>query len=220
MRTSFGPTNHIEVLLGHFDGMDHVTVLGRGPSALEIRTEGDGAAVLVTDPTYALQDVFAGNPRAVMIGDASQVLPKVAQRYHATSPDTRPLLMHPCLPEPGCVQAADFKRHGLPPPLPVASLLNRHGLYTYHPGQPYPTSGVFLALTAALLDRPIVVAGIDLYRHPTGRMYVDSTREIHPTIWPAKHAESVDTEHLRRIAQRLGPMARAVGTAAEILAPL
>lgn len=209
----------IETIETWFAGVERVLVLGRGPSVRDPRVLRRAAdAAMVVDPTYALRDVYDGRPHAVLIGDESIVLGAVARRYRDEPPTHRPLLMHAYLPGTPH-HRGDFEALGLPAPAPILPLLRRRGLYEHRPGRPYPTSGVFLAMVAAALDKPTCVAGIDLYRHPSGRMYVHRKLEEGHVIWPNKHSEAVDIEHLRLVVARLGPRLECVGVAAEVVAP-
>lgn len=189
----------VEVLRGWFLEASTLTVLGRGPSAADhwAATQTTGA-VIVTDPTYATQDVYAPQPRGVLIGDRSQSLEKVAERFSATPPNERPLLMHMYLPGVPMMPFADY---GLPRPVPILPLLVREGLYRHEPHAPYPTTGVFALLLAAALDKPTTVAGIDLYRHPNGQMYVGQPPS--QLDWPSHHSEACDKLHIRNVMQRL-----------------
>jgi len=185
-------TDPADVIESWFADDAALTVLGRGPSASDAWTaEHVNGAVIVTDPTYATRDVFAGEPRGVLIGDNPQLLEQVAQRFLATPEAQRPLLMHAYLPG---APMLPFARFGLPRPVPILPLLVRRGVYLHEPYAPYPTTGVFALLLAAALDKPVTVAGIDLYRHPTGRAYVND--QAHDG-WPKQHSEACDTAHIR-----------------------
>ena len=187
-----------QLLMDYFASCDRLVVLGRGPSAVDARTRsllGDVPArnVIVTDPTYATRDVFEGEPGAVLVGDRSRHLAEVAQRFNATSPEKRPLLMHLYLPG---VPMIDFVSQGLPRPVPILPLLIRQGLYTHQPRQAYPTTGVFAVLLAVALGKSTEVSGIDLYRHPSGNIYVKGDQP--GTKWPAWHSEACDRAALQR----------------------
>lgn len=172
--------------------------------------------MLVTDPTYATRDVFGGDPFAILIGDESLVLPQVAHRFEATKARNRPALLEIGLPGPS-EQRDLLSALGLPHPLSIMPLLVRKKLYA-HQGQPYPTTGVFAVLLAAALEKDVCVAGIDLYRHPSGRMYVEEKLEEDRTIWPAKHSEQVDVHYLRRAANLLGDRLTVIGVAGQTVA--
>lgn len=187
-----------QVLMDYFAQCDRLVVLGRGPSAVDAKTkallkEVPARNVIVTDPTYASRDVFDGEPGAVLVGDRSQVLADVAKRFNATAAEKRPLLMHLFLPG---VPMIDFVSFGLPRPVPILPLLIRQGVYTHQPNHAYPTTGVFAVLLATALGKPTDVAGIDLYRHPSGQTYVSGPQP--QTKWPAWHSEACDRDFLHR----------------------
>jgi hypothetical protein len=193
-----GAVDSCDVLRDWFGCVNDLLVLGRGPGAADERGRGlietylasPQRGVVVTDPTYATRDVFADEPLAVLIGDQSKALSGVADRFLATPPERRPLLMHMFLPG---VPMQDFVSLGLPRPVPILPLLIRAGLYTHRPNEAYPTTGVFLALLAVALGKRIDVAGIDLYRHPSGKMYVS---EPDTEKWPPRHSEACDLDCL------------------------
>lgn len=192
-----GSADPCDVLRDWFSQADRLIVLGRGPSAAEARAEAAASPwVLVTDPTYVTGDVFDGEPAGVLIGDRSQRLADVARRFLATEPSRRPLLMHTYLPG---VPMLDFASHGLPRPVPILPQLIRAGLYAHQPRQPYPTTGVFLTLLAVSLGKPVRLAGIDLYRHPSGKTY--ATGDLSSPELPSVHSLACDLHHLRA-AQR------------------
>ena len=210
--------DHGEQITERFASVDSVLVLGRGPSARDPGIKpADHDAVLVTDPTYATGDVFEGDPFAVLIGDRPESMAQVSRRYHATQPDHRPLLLYAYLPVAMQTYPVDFAALGLPPALSVLPLLEQTDLYHYDTGRPYPTTGAFLVMVAAALSRRTFVAGIDLYRHPSGRMYVDRQLEIGHFAWPSHHSEAIDVEHLRRAADRLGDKLTCTGVYAQLL---
>ena len=210
--------DHIKALTDRFASVRSLLILGRGPSAHDPGIcPANHDAVLVTDPTYATADVYDGDPFAVLIGDRSEMLPEVAKRYNAAEPRKRPLLMYAYLPCAMENYPVDFAALGLPPPLAVLPLLEHTDLYRYDAAQPYPTSGVFLVMLAAALAKPAFVTGIDLYRHPSGRMYVDRQLEIGHFVWPSQHSEAIDVKHLRRAADRLGDRLTCIGVFAELL---
>lgn len=195
-----GPaTDPVEVLRHWFADADRLTVLGRGPSAAEEWTTSQPKeSVIVTDPTYATRDVFAGEPLAVLIGDQPAQLDAVAERFNATPAERRPLLMHTFLPGAPMLPFVDL---GLPRPVPILPLLTREELYRHEPGGPYPTTGVFALLLAAALGKHATIAGIDLYRHPSGQMYTDPAAAT--PLWPDRHSEGCDTSHIRAALERL-----------------
>jgi hypothetical protein len=208
----------VEVLHKWFERYESVLVLGRGPSAKDPAVRpGDYDAVVVVDPTYAWRDVYDGEPAAVMIGDESRVLGDVAKRFHVAPPERRPLLMYSYLPALLRERPLDFGSLKLPRPVPIMPPLVRTKMYQHVPGGCYPTSGVLLALTMAALGKRITVAGIDLYRHPSGKMYADAQAT---QAWPPKHSEACDVENLRRVAERLGDRVRWIGVACEAVAPV
>ena len=196
-------SDSVEVLRDWFANVDHVTVLGRGPSAADQWTRQQLTdAVIVTDPTYATQDIYDGEPMGVLVGDNAQVLAQVAKRFLATPAQQRPLLMHMYLPN-APMQA--FGTFGLPRPVPILPLLIRQRVYEHEPSEPYPTTGVFALLLATALNKRVTLAGIDLYRHPTGKMYVG---EQPTTKWPDQHSERCDRKHLRIAIDNLGERAQ------------
>jgi hypothetical protein len=181
-----------EVLTRWFSRWSNVVVLGRGPSAIEVREIREQDAVLVTDPTYTSGDVFAGDPAAVLMGDGPENLEQFAARFLATPPDRRPLLLHVYLPGAPLVS---FGQYGLPRPVPILPQLFRHDLYRHRSHRPYPTSGVFLVMLACTLGKPICIAGIDFYGHPSGRVYAsDNAASGHQ--WPARHDPEIDRQHV------------------------
>ncbi len=199
------PTDPCDVLRDWFSGTDQLTVLGRGPSALDSWTIGRiGDAVIVTDPTYATHDVYEGEPLGVLIGDRSTQLEAVSERFNKTDPDHRPLLMHMFLP--GCPMI-DFVSVGLPRPVPILPLLIRHGLYTHQSGLPYPTTGVFALMLAVALSKHITVAGIDLYKHPSGRVY-NGEVATYKFTWPNWHSEACETTHISAALTKAGKSVR------------
>jgi hypothetical protein len=187
-----GASDPCRVLLDWFADTDHLTVLGRGPSAADnwVRDQPRDA-VIVADPTYALRDVFDGEPAGVLIGDRPGNLRQVAERFNATPPQQRPLLMHLFLPGNPMI---DFVAEGLPRPVPILPLLIRTGLYTHQPGQPYPTTGTFALMLAVALQKQTAVAGVDLYKHPSGNMYHGEPPGF---TWPSWHSEACDLAHIR-----------------------
>lgn len=196
-----------DVITEWFAHSDDLVVLGRGPSAAEpwARELSSTGSVLVTDPTYVTRDVFAGDPIAVLIGDQSQVLREVAQRFFNTEPKARPLLMHMYVPGS---PPLDFASAGLPRPVPILPLLIRSDLYVHQPKHPYPTTGVFLALLAIALRKSVSIAGIDLYQHPSGKAYVTSGPDSMATFsWPERHSFECDLQNLQRaVAQARKPV--------------
>ncbi len=179
-----------------FKRADRLLVLGRGPSAIEpwARQQPRQYAI-VTGPTYASRDVFNGDPLAVLISTPPHDVEPIARRFLATPPEQRPLLLYTYLPG---VEFFDFVSLGLPRPLPILPLLIRRGLYAHKPGQPFPTTGVFLVLLAAALGKPAAVAGIDLYSHPSGQVYANGSPSS-PTrdMLSPRHSIECDQRHLR-----------------------
>lgn len=207
----------VEILDHLLRGASHLTVLGRGPSAAEQWASAlPREAVLVTDPTYALADVFDGDPAVVLIGDrpAEDHLKRLAERYLAAPPQRRPILVHAYLP---AVEPPDFVALGLPRPLPILPRLLRGGLYRHQPGIPYPTSGVFLAMLAVSLGKPVSLAGIDLYRHPSGKTYA-SDAAPGTYQWPERHSRACDVEHLKTAMRRAGASVTLAPTMEQALA--
>jgi hypothetical protein len=210
-------SNHAcELLTSYFEKVDRLLVLGRGPSAVDVRIRPqDYDGVLVADPTYAFRDVYMGDPFAVLIGNLSTALPQTAERFLKTSPEERPLLLYTYLP---CAPPLDFAAYNLPEPVPILPLLRKSGLYEYEPDVPYPTSGIFLTLLAAAFDKCCFVAGIDFYRHYSGMRYVGSGVGKGPCFWPDIHSEATEILHLQRAARRLGDRLKIVGVAGDVLA--
>jgi len=204
-----------DVLRDWFAAADELVVLGRGPSAVEPAAKTlPRKCVLVTDPTYVTRDVFDGEPAAVLIGDRSQLLPEIAHRYGQTEPSRRPLLMHAYLPG---VPMLDFVSHGLPRPVPILPQLIRSGLYAHQSRSPYPTSGVFLVLLAVSLGKPVQVAGIDLYQHPSGKTYAsDTAPSTH--VMPHMHSVDCDLRHLRAALAKHGALMHLTPNLRELLA--
>ena len=195
-----GSPDSCRVLLDWFASHNALTVLGRGPSATDSWSMGQNRdAVVVTDPTYATKDVFDGDPVGVLIGDKPVSLDRFAERFNATPPERRPLLMHMFLPGNPMI---DFAGAGLPRPVPILPLLIRAGLYTHRPGQPYPTTGVFLLMLAVALQKETAVAGIDLYSHPSGILYSGQGPESQDFRYPDWHSRDCDTSHIRAAVGR------------------
>lgn len=189
----------VEVLRKWFTGDRRLVVLGRGPSAKDAWTRDHiSETVIVTDPTYVTRDVYAGEPRGVLIGDASPMLAEVAERFHATPKEKRPLLMHAYLPR---APMLPFGKYQLPRPVPILPLLVHEGLYEHQPFSPYPTTGVFALLLATALHKEVVVAGIDLYQHPSGRTYTNGQSF---GGLPAHHSKACDLAHVQIAIQQVG----------------
>jgi hypothetical protein len=189
-----GRVDSCDVLSNWFAAADELVVLGRGPSAAEDRAKGLSKKwVLVTDPTYVTRDVFDGEPAAVLIGDRSQLIPQVAERFLGTPKEKRPLLMHMYLPG---VPMLDFGSYGLPRPVPILPQIIRAGLYVHQPKKPYPTTGVFLALLAISLGKKVHLAGIDLYQHPSGKAYVGGIEPVAFEL-PKMHSFDRDAQVLK-----------------------
>ena len=195
-----GSSDPCQVLIDWFARHERLTVLGRGPSAADRWTmDQPRDAVVVTDPTYVTRDVFEGDPVGVLIGDRSVCLDRVAERFNATPAQQRPLLMHMYLPGNPMI---DFVAAGLPRPVPILPLLVRGGLYTHRPGQPYPTTGVFLLMLVVALQKEAAVAGIDLYNHPSGSLYQGREPEPQGFRWPDWHSRDCDASHIRAAVGR------------------
>ena len=94
------------------------------------------------------------------------------------------------------VSPFDFSQFGVEP-VPIGPTLNGAGLGGYDK-RPYPTSGVFLMLLAAALGKGADVAGIDLYRHPSGQTYVGSQCDTARFAWPPHHSLQCDLHHIRQ----------------------
>lgn len=186
-----------DVMTAWFSQSEHMIVLGRGPSALaeRHRPENPTDTVLVTGATYILRDVYDQDPKGVIIGDHPILLDEIAHRYLDTPPEKRPLLMHLYLPER---ELADFGTYGLPRPIPILPMLIRRGLYTHQPGKPYPTTGVFMVMLATALGKTVHVAGIDNYRHPSGKVYATESITAEQFTMPVRHTPECDLEHIRR----------------------
>jgi hypothetical protein len=217
-------TDWTEVLTTWFAPARRLVMIARGPSARDARVNvQDGDMVVVADPTYAYRDTFSGEPHAVLIGDNSCCLEAVAKRYHATPPQRRPLLLYSYLPANIWDRAGAFVPLDLPRPLPILPLLLRRNLYRHEPGAAYPTSGVFLALLAAALGKPALVAGIDLYRHPSGQQYLEGSPPAAqpaadaPVQWPAHHSEACDVAHARRAHRHAAGRIEFVGVIEQML---
>jgi len=206
--------NSTKIIHDWFADCRHVLVLGRGPSATDPAIQHDQFdAVVVLDPTYARRDVYADNPTAVLIGDTSVCVGEAARRYFDAPTELRPLLMHGYV----APQLPDFAACGLEPPVSVRPLLADVGYFGLAQQAVYPTSGVFLAMTMAALDLHVTVAGIDLYRHPSGQMYVNEQPVASDFKLPEQHSEQCDIEHLQRIAQKAGDRVRFLGVAGEVI---
>ncbi len=192
-----------DVLRDWFTDADQLLVLGRGPSAIE-KWAGSQPheRVIVTAPTYSARDVFKGEPTAVLISSPPDdpLVAGVASRFNQTPPELRPLLMYAYLPS---IPPFDFSRFDLPRPVPILPLLIRRGLYRHEPNGPFPTTGVFSLLLAVALGKPVAVAGIDLYRHSSGRTYADGS-EPASADWPPYHSLECDLRYLRLASQMAG----------------
>jgi hypothetical protein len=199
----FERTDHL-VVLGHegdcplFSGPPAATASsgagGARPEAVDTRSErkrGQSASLLVTGTTYAARDVFDGDPMGVLIGDHCDCVPQIARRFLATPPQQRPLLMHVYLPDD---RQVDFGSCGLPRPVPALPWLIRQGFYLHRPGEPYPTTGVFLVLLAISLGKSVDVAGLDNDQHPGGATYAGAANK--GVELPAHHSRECDLTHL------------------------
>lgn len=189
----------IAALKDAFAGIQRFTILGRGPSAVDERGRSlPTRSVLVTGPTYAKRDVFAGEPAGVLIGTPPDLVDSIAARFFNTPILHRPVLMYTFL---ATVPACNFEQFGLNP-LPIGPLLGSAGFNEFD-ASVYPTSGVFLTMLASALGSGADVAGIDLYRHPSGRTYVDDAQKAQEFAWPEHHSLDCDLHHLREVARRL-----------------
>ena len=149
-----------DVLTAWFAASNCLTVLGHEAGATEVSAELlSRDAVLTTDSIYADRRQCPVDPLAVLLGDDAAVLARLAERFHATAPDRRPLLMHPFLPR---MSKLDCVSLGLPRPMPILPLLIRRGLYTHQPDGPDPDLMELLILLAAALQKPITLVGVDL----------------------------------------------------------
>ena len=143
------------VLEDAFRGFDRLIVLG---SDAELHLPGGpNDAVMVTGALYARPDSYPQNPSGVLLGSDEATLERVGQRFRQARDDTRPLLLHAYWP---AGPRADFRRHGLPRPLPVLPRLIRAGLYTHIPGAALPTPEVLLVLIAVSIGKPVLVFGV------------------------------------------------------------
>lgn len=188
----FESADPCDVLLRWFSAFDELLVLGRGPSAAPFKSS-DAKNVLVTDATYATRDVFEGDPLAVLVGDGPTHLPLAAERFRNTDPAHRPLLLHAYLPG---MPFVDFGALNLPRPVPILPSLMRANLYTHGPRQPYPTSGTFLVLLAAALQKSLTIYGIDLFDHASARVYASDKIESQ-FVWPTRHSRECEVAHLQ-----------------------
>jgi hypothetical protein len=87
---------------------------------------------IVSDARYVGDDATVDG---VLIGDAPVELQRLADRFLATVPAARPLLMHTYFP---MSRPIDFSGFGLPRPVPVLPFLLRRG-YTHRPHNPPPS---------------------------------------------------------------------------------
>lgn len=191
-----------DVLAAWFRRADRLLVLGRGPSSEESWVKNlPHDCVLTTDSRYVRTEAAAGEPLGVLIGDGPRDLGRIAARYGAAPTKRRPLLMHAYLPG---AEIVDFVSAGLPRPIPLLPLLIRKRLYSHEPGRSYPTTGVFLVLLGAALGKPVNVAGIDLYEHPSGQVYAGEDLSATDFSLPPRHSRECDVEHLRRAVRMPG----------------
>jgi hypothetical protein len=102
----------------------------------------------------------------VLLGDDAADFTRVAERFHATAPDRRPLLMYTFLPR---MTKLDCVSLGLPRPVPILPLLIRRLGYTHQPGGPKPDLTELLILLAAALQKRITLAGVDINENPPCR---------------------------------------------------
>lgn len=194
----------VDVIRHWFADVKAITVLGQGPGATDHWTaQHTTDSVIVTDATYATKDVYADSPCAIVIGDQSQVLAEVSERFHATPPDQRPLLMHTYLPGEAMLP---FAQYNLPRPVPLLPILLREQLYEHIPHTPHPTAILFALLLAAALNKPTIAAGLDWQEHlhdntPAHKKHsVDSAS---PTTPPSTHSQACERLHIQRATARL-----------------
>jgi len=144
-----------DILETWFAHTDHLLVVDREVHASELRSEAIPTdAIVATEAAYAAQDVFEVNPLGVLLSDRPKHLAEVADRFHATPTEHRPLLMHTYLPGS---KPVDFVSASLPRPVPILPQLIRQGNYTHRPGQSYPNTGAFLTMLAISLHKRVYV---------------------------------------------------------------
>jgi hypothetical protein len=154
------PADPCDVLEQWFADAERILAFGAGRGAWDEDT-GDAtlAALVVTDAAYLDGGTLPVEPRGVLIGQAPVDLAEVANRFNATPPEQRPLLMHTYLPS---VEPLDFASAGLPRPVPILPLLIRKGIYVHRPGGPHPGGDVFLAMLAIALAKPAMLSALRL----------------------------------------------------------
>lgn len=113
----------------------------------------DRGKATLTDADY-VGDPHA-EPVAVLIGESAD-LAAMAQRYHHTPPECRPLLMHAYFPN---APKFDFVSAGLPRPMPILPLLIRRQLYVHRPGAERPPTEDLLELVNRALGLHEVASG-------------------------------------------------------------
>jgi hypothetical protein len=193
LETVSAASDSCQVLADWFKAVTQLVVMGRGPSADEatqwIRTDDSTQGVIVADLTYATRDVYQSEPLAVLMGDrpADDMLKRCAERFHATEPERRPLLLGAFLPRAAWPA---WEAHHLPRPVPVLPLLLRSGLYRHQPNGPYPTTGTLMVLLAAALEKEVIACGMDLCQ-------ASDTRQDQPRPLPAPHAFETELACLR-----------------------
>jgi hypothetical protein len=141
-----------------------------------------------------MRDVFAGYPVGVLLSDRVDDLAKVAERFHATPRERRPLLMYTYLPS---LRPIDFVSAGLPRPMPILPQLIRQDYYVHRPGQPYPTIDVFLAMLAISLRKRVHVLQIEVSQQPGGKVYAGDARSARDVTLPVRHNRQCDLKYLR-----------------------
>jgi len=194
------------VLLGAwFSRTDHLLVMGRGAGTAKLKAHDVPAdAALVTGAAYAMRDTFVSDPLGVLLSDRVDDLAKVAERFHATPTERRPLLMYTYLPSS---QPIDFVSAGLPRPVPILPQLIRQGYYAHKPGQCCPTTDVFLAMLAISLQKRVHVLEIEVCQQADGKVFADDAQSTRDVTRPVRHSRQCDLSHLREaIAKASAPV--------------
>ena len=107
----------------------------------------EDVAVMVSGEIYP---GVQGDVHAVMIDAPPAALSRIAERYLATEPQARPVLVYSYFPS---VAPVDFASAGLPRPWPVLPLLIERGVYTHRPHHETSSSGELMSLMAAALGK-------------------------------------------------------------------
>ena len=139
-----------DVLAAWFATAERLTILGAKCAASEVLLPGQ--AVLTIGKVYADVGQCPVEPSAVLLDNDEAEVAGVAERFLATPPARRPLLLHHFLPRPPLV---DFVSARLPRPIPILPLLIRRGLYRHQPGGPKPDVTELLMLLAVALQKPV-----------------------------------------------------------------